>query len=102
MFVFIFLDDMSSNCIPVASFGIAVRRANADPQARPQSRPTSGGGVRAQMPSPGASCRLQLASPASQGRPQMQLGTLSTQHPTSSDACATITQCLMMYHTVNL
>uniref|UniRef100_F1KZI1 Mothers against decapentaplegic homolog n=1 Tax=Ascaris suum TaxID=6253 RepID=F1KZI1_ASCSU len=35
----------------------------------------------------------QMSSPA---RPQLAL---SSQHPTSSDACATITQCLMLYHT---
>ncbi|MFH4976004.1 hypothetical protein AB6A40_002713 [Gnathostoma spinigerum] len=33
------------------------------------------------------------------GNPSRPTVPMSSQHPTSSDACATITQCLMLYHT---
>ncbi|VDN21963.1 unnamed protein product [Gongylonema pulchrum] len=47
---------------------------------------------------PSSSGPKQQASPSAQ-QPAQPPNALSTQRPNSSDACPTITQCLMMYHT---
>ncbi|CAG9534463.1 unnamed protein product [Cercopithifilaria johnstoni] len=92
---------MSSNFSPVSPLGLATKHANAVTGANvsalvlPQFRCSPGGQTRSQLSSTGA----QLPSPNSQVRPQLQPVAQSTQRPTSSDACATITQYLMMYHT---
>ncbi|MCP9265956.1 Smad4 protein [Dirofilaria immitis] len=92
---------MSSNFNPISPLGLATKHANAVTGADvgalvlPQFRCSTAGQTRSQLSSTG----VQLASPNSQVRSQLQQVAQSTQRPTSSDACATITQYLMMYHT---
>lgn len=95
---------MSSNFSPVSPLGLATKHANAVTGADvgalvlPQFRCSPGGQTRSQL----TSTNTQLPSPNSQVRSQLQQVAQSTQRPTSSDACATITQYLMMYHTVTI
>ncbi|KAL3982252.1 MH2 domain family protein [Acanthocheilonema viteae] len=92
---------MSSNFSPISPLGLATKHANAVTGADmntlvlPQFRCSSGGQNRSQL----SSTSTQLSSPNSQVKSQLQQVAQSTQRPTSSDACATITQYLMMYHT---
>lgn len=95
---------MSSNFTPVSSLGLATKHANAiagadvTPLVLPQFHCSPGDQTRSQL----SSTITKLPSPNNQVRSQLQQGAQSTQRPTSSDPCATITQYLMMYHTVTI
>ncbi|VDN06777.1 unnamed protein product [Thelazia callipaeda] len=71
---------------------------NTAPLVLPQYHGTSASQNMVQMSNTGAHCSTDLPSPNDQTGPHL-LQVASAQHPTSSDACATITQCLMMYQT---
>lgn len=93
---------MSSNFSPVSPLGLATKHTNAirgtdvSSLVLPQFRCSPDGQTRSQLSNTGT----QLPSSNNQIRSQLQQIAQSTQRPTSSDACATITQYLMMYHTV--
>lgn len=62
------------------------------------------GSVSSDRGASGGASQAELTSPTggfSQTGLQMVPGNVPTQQPTSSDACATITQYLMRYHTVS-
>ncbi|KAK6110555.1 MH2 domain family protein [Brugia pahangi] len=92
---------MSSNFSPVSTLGLptkhvgAVSGADVGASVLPQFRCSPSSQTRSQS----SSTTTQLLSPNSQIRSQLQQVTQSAQRPTSSDACSTITQYLMMYHT---
>ncbi|VDK71510.1 unnamed protein product [Litomosoides sigmodontis] len=94
-------DVMSSNFTPISSLGLVTKHASTitgadvSPLVLPQLHCSPSDQTRSQL----SSTVTQLPSPSNQVRSQMQQGAQSTQRPTSSDACATITQYLMMYHT---
>ncbi|VDM46821.1 unnamed protein product [Toxocara canis] len=67
--------------------------ANSEMSACRSGASSSGSPVLTSSHQPFTQMHPQMSSPV---RPPL---TLSSQHPTSSDACATITQCLMLYHT---
>uniref|UniRef100_A0A915PVC0 Mothers against decapentaplegic homolog n=1 Tax=Setaria digitata TaxID=48799 RepID=A0A915PVC0_9BILA len=96
---------MTSNFSPISPLGLKTKHATVVTGADsgtivlPQFRCSPSGQTRAQLPSTGTHCPTQLPSPNSQARSQLQQAAQSTQRPTSSDACATITQYLMLYHT---
>lgn len=93
---------MSSNFRPVSPQGLSAKHVkamasgDASTSVHQQFRCSPGG----QIPSQLSSTVTQLLGPNSQVKSRSQKVVQSTQRPTSSDACATITQYLMMYHTV--